>query len=179
MVMGGSQGAKAINNNIIQCLKKLFENHDIQIIHQSGQKNYEEAIEELKKFYPEYKDNQKYILEPYFDKLYLPLTAADIVVSRAGSLSISEICAAGAAALLIPYPYAASDHQRENAKEMENINAAVYLDENECTTEIFYEKLESIINNNDLLIKLQQHAQNQAKPDAVKNIAEQIKAASK
>ena len=53
--------------------------------------------------------------------MYLPMIASDIAVSRAGSLSISEICVSGLASVLIPYPYAAADHQRKNAKEMEEL----------------------------------------------------------
>ena len=60
-------------------------------------------------------------MEPYFEKLYIPILAADIIVSRAGSLSISEILAAKKPSILVPYPYAAHDHQRRNAREIEKL----------------------------------------------------------
>lgn len=175
MVMGGSQGAKKINTVLVQNLKQLFKKYDIQIIHQTGLKNYDDTVKELKRVYPEYTENSRYILRPYFKKMYLPMLASDIAVSRAGSLSISEICVSGLASLLIPYPYAAADHQRKNAKEMAELNAALYLDDTECTAESFMEKLEEIINNTPKMIELQNNARKLVKYDATENIVKQIK----
>ena len=179
VVMGGSQGAKKINTVLVQCLKDLFKKYDIQIIHQTGLKNYDETVKELKKIYPHYTENSQYLIRPYFKKMYLPMLASDIAVSRAGSLSISEICASGLASLLIPYPYASADHQRKNAKEMEEQGAALYLDDTDCTKDAFMEKLEEIINDTQKMIELQNNAKKLVKIDATKNIVEQIKAVVK
>ena len=179
MVMGGSQGAKKINSVLVQCLKKIFKKYDVQIIHQTGLKNYDETVKELKKVYPVYTENSQYIVRPYFKKMYLPMIASDIAVSRAGSLSISEICVSGLASVLIPYPYAAADHQRKNAKEMEELGASLYLDDADCTPEAFMEKLEEVINNTQKMIELQNNAKKLVKYDATKNIVEQIKAVVK
>ena len=175
MVMGGSQGAKKINTVLVQNLKTLFKKYDIQVIHQTGLKNYDDTVKELKKVYPEYTENSRYVLRPYFKKMYLPMLASDIAVSRAGSLSISEICVSGLASLLIPYPYAAADHQRKNAKEMAELNAAIYLDDTECTAESFMEKLEEIIKDTQKMIELQNNARKLVKYDATENIVKQIK----
>ena len=107
------------------------------------------------------------------------MLASDIAVSRAGSLSISEICVSGLASLLIPYPYAAADHQRKNAKEMAELNAALYLDDTDCTPESFMEKLEEIINDTQKMIELQNNAKKLVKYDATDNIVNQIKDALK
>ena len=176
MVMGGSQGAKKINTVLVNSIKNLFKKYDIQIIHQTGLKNYDETIKELKKIYPEFTENSQYIIRPYFKKMYLPMIASDIAVSRAGSLSISEICVSGLASILIPYPYAAADHQRKNAKEMEELGASLYLDDTDCTVESFTEKLEELINNTQKMIELQNNAKALVKTDATGNIVEQIKA---
>ena len=175
MVMGGSQGAKKLNSVIVQNLKKLFKKYDIQIIHQTGLKNYDDTVKELKKVYPNYTENSQYIIRPYFKKMYLPMLASDIAVSRAGSLSISEICASGLASILVPYPYAAADHQRKNAKEMEELNAALYLDDTDCTAEALMEKLEELINNTQKMIELQNNAKKLVRKDATKDIVGQIK----
>lgn len=175
MVMGGSQGAKKLNSVLVQCLKKLFKKYDIQIIHQTGLKNYDETVKELKKVYPQYTENSQYLIRPYFKKMYLPMLASDIAVSRAGSLSLSEICVAGLASLLIPYPYAAADHQRKNAKEMEEKGASLYLDDSECTPDAFMSKLEELINNTDKMVELQNNAKKLVKYDATENIVAQIK----
>lgn len=175
MVMGGSQGAKKLNTVLVNSIKNLFKKYDIQIIHQTGLKNYDETVKELKKIYPEYTENSQYIIRPYFKKMYLPMIASDIAVSRAGSLSISEICVSGLASILIPYPYAAADHQRKNAKEMEELGAALYLEDAQCTVESFTEKLEELINDTQKMIELQNNAKALVKTDATKNIVEQIK----
>lgn len=177
MVMGGSQGAKKINSVLVQSLKKLFKKYDIQIIHQTGLKNYDETVKELKKVYPNYTENSQYIVRPYFKKMYLPMLASDIAISRAGSLSISEICVSGLASILIPYPYAAADHQRKNAREMEELNAALYLEDSECTSEHLCEKLEKLINDSQKMVELQNNARKLVKYDATENIVKQIKEA--
>lgn len=175
MVMGGSQGAKKINSVLVNSLKRLFKKYDIQIIHQTGLKNYDETIKELKKVYPEYTENSQYLVRPYFKKMYLPMIASDIAVSRAGSLSISEICVSGLASILIPYPYAAADHQRKNAKEMHELGASLYLEDSQCTVESFCEELEKLICDTQKMIELQNNAKKLVKYDATKNIVAQIK----
>lgn len=179
MVMGGSQGAKKLNSTLVNCLKDLFLKYDMQVIHQTGQKNYDAVIEQLNEVYPEYEENPDYVLAPYFDEMYLPLIASDIAVSRAGSLSISEICSAGVASILVPYPHAAADHQRKNAREMEALNAAIYLDDNDCSPESLSEKLETLINNSQKMMELQNEALSLSKPFATQNIVNQIKDALK
>lgn len=177
IVMGGSQGAKRINSALVKSLKNLFCKYDIQILHQTGKKNFEDVIKELESEYPEYKDNKNYIVRPYFDDMYIPLLASDAAVARSGSLSLSEICISGLAAILVPYPYAAADHQRINAKEMENQGASLYLEDSECNTEHLSSLIEELINNREKLISLQNNAKKLAKPHATENIIKQIKTA--
>ena len=69
------------------------------------------------------------MVRPYFEDMVSVLKASDIAVARSGSLSLSEICACGVASILIPYPHAAADHQRINAKYMQGHKAALYLEE--------------------------------------------------
>lgn len=179
MVMGGSQGAKKLNTVLVHSLKKLFKKYDLQIIHQTGLKNYDDTVKELKKVYPNYTENSQYIVRPYFKKMYLPMIASDIAISRAGSLSISEICVSGLASILVPYPYAAADHQRKNAREMEELGAALYLDDSQCTAEALMEKLEELINDSQKMIELQNNAKKLVKYNATKDIVNQIKSVLK
>lgn len=179
MVMGGSQGAKKLNTVLVHSLKKLFKKYDLQIIHQTGLKNYDDTVKELKKVYPNYTENSQYIVRPYFKKMYLPMIASDIAISRAGSLSISEICVSGLASILVPYPYAAADHQRKNAREMEELGAALYLDDSQCTAEALMEKLEELINDSQKMIELQNNAKKLVKYNATKDIVYQIKSVLK
>lgn len=174
LVMGGSQGAKTINTALIKSLSELLSIFDVQIVHQTGRKNYEKAITLLDEVFPDYKTNKNYIVKPYFDEMYVPLIASDIAISRAGSLSISEICVAGSASVLVPYPYAAADHQRKNAREMEHQNAAVYLEDDECNSINLFEHLRFLIENPQELEQLQANAKNLSKPNATALITDEI-----
>lgn len=88
-IMGGSQGARTINDAAVEILKTLSQKYDVQIIFQTGKKNFDRVIEQLIKFYPEYEQDKKLIVKPYFDDMVTVLKASDIAVSRAGSLSLS------------------------------------------------------------------------------------------
>lgn len=134
LIMGGSQGAKTINKAALSVIEKFKNRNDIKIILQTGKKNYDEIIKDL--IIP---NNTR--IEPYFDDMSIPILASDLIISRAGSISISEILSSKNPSILIPYPYAAADHQRINAKKIEKDNAAIYLEDNEC------EKLPDIIEN--------------------------------
>ncbi len=177
VVTGGSQGAKQINSAVVKSLKTLFDKYDIQILHQTGKKNFEDVIKELETEYPEYKDNKNYIVRPYFDDMYIPLLASDAAICRSGSLSLSEICVSGLASILVPYPYAAADHQRKNAKEMEKLGASVYLEDSDCNEENVLRLLGELITNTEKLILLQNNAKKLAKPHATENIIKEIKTA--
>ena len=134
LIMGGSQGAKSINNAAISVIKHFKDDKNVKLIFQTGRKNYQDTKKQLLTLlYDEAENNdlmpENLIMEPYFEKLYIPILAADIIVSRAGSLSISEILAAKKPSILVPYPYAAHDHQRRNAREIEKLGAAIYVED--------------------------------------------------
>ncbi|MGN0018893.1 MAG: undecaprenyldiphospho-muramoylpentapeptide beta-N-acetylglucosaminyltransferase [Candidatus Gastranaerophilaceae bacterium] len=174
-IMGGSQGAKSINEAAVECLKQVFDKYDVQIIFQTGAKNYESTVSRLKEIYPDYENNKNLIVKPYFDNMVTVLKASDIAISRAGSLSLSEICACGIAPILIPYPYAAADHQRKNAKSLLNKDACLYLEDSETTGENLLKKLDELLSNPETLNKIQENTKKLAKLDATEKIVEQLK----
>lgn len=174
-IMGGSQGAKSIDDATIQCLKQIFEKYDVQVIFQTGAKHYENTIKALEEVYPEFEHNKNLVIKPYFDDMVTALKATDIAISRAGSLSLSEICACGIAPILIPYPYAAADHQRKNAKSLLNKNACLYLEDKETTGETLLEKLDELLSDPEKLALIQANTRALAKLDATQTIVEQLK----
>ena len=174
-IMGGSQGAKSIDEATIQCLKQIFEKYDVQVIFQTGAKHYENTIKALEEVYPEFEHNKNLVIKPYFDDMVTALKATDIAISRAGSLSLSEICACGIAPILIPYPYAAADHQRKNAKSLLNKDACLYLEDKETTGETLLEKLDELLSNPERLATIQANTRALAKLDATQTIVEQLK----
>ncbi len=175
LVMGGSQGAKTINSAIVNIAKTLVENFDVQLIIQTGKKNYDEVISSLKNIYPEYSENKNLIVKPYFEDMFIPLCAADIVVSRAGSVSLSEICLSSSPSILIPYPHAAQNHQRKNAKKMVEIGASLYLEDSDCSADNLLDEIKCLIYAPDKLEKMSKAASDTAKRDGAERILEQLK----
>lgn len=173
-IMGGSQGAKAINDATVPILKTLSQTYKLQIIFQTGKRNYEEVIEQLKQVYPEFEQDKNIIIKPYFEDMVTVLKACDIAVSRAGSLSISELCACHIAPIFVPYPYAAADHQRINAKFMVQQGAGLYL-ENDATNPVtLIEKILELVNSSIKLRSVQIASARLATYDGVDKIVEQI-----
>ena len=119
------------------------------------------------------------LLRPYFDNMAYALMASDVAISRAGSLSLSELCAAGLASVLVPYPYAAADHQRINAKKMWELGAALYLDDNDCTSNSLLSVLDEYVLDKDKLLSASKCAKENAKYDAAQKIVELINNAAR
>lgn len=158
LIMGGSQGAKTVNNAACGLVNYFRNNDNIRIIFQTGRKNYDGVKAELEAAggVPE-----NALVEPYFEKMYLPVSASDFIVSRAGSLSISEILAAKKPSLLVPYPYAAADHQRKNAREIEKTGAALYVEDKDLTAESLIKTVKELMETSEKLEGLKKCASGQ------------------
>lgn len=167
LAIGGSQGASTINNAVLGCAYDLIDKYDIEIILQTGTKKFEE----INRNYPQKKD---LTVLPYLDDIPSFMEKADIIVSRSGSLSISEICASHLAPVLIPYPFASADHQRLNAKSLEKDNACIYLEDDDYMPQNLKIILEDLINNPEKIKILGENAYAHSKPDALKKIIEQF-----
>ena len=174
-VMGGSQGAKSINNATVDLLREFSQEKDLQVIFQTGKKNFDEIIEKLKLIYPNYEKDKNLKVQPYFDDMISVLKASDIVVSRAGSLSLSEICASSVAPILVPYPHAAANHQRINAKYFVEKGACIYIEDADLDTNKLRETIFNLVENPVEMNYLIQNTTYLAKYDATKKIVEHIK----
>ena len=174
-VMGGSQGARTINNATVEIIKKLSNELDIQVIFQTGKKNFDMVIEQLLLAYPDYERDNNLIIRPYFEDMVTVLKASDVAASRSGSLSISEICASAIAPIFVPYPHAAADHQRKNAKFMCDKNAGLYIEDAELSPQKLYETIRDLISNTDKLHDLQKNSLALAKFDGTEMIVAQLK----
>ena len=175
LAMGGSQGAMTINNAVLELAQELTEEMNIQLIIQTGKKNYDEVIKRFEEYFPNYYMNTNLLVKPYFEDMSLPLKAADIVVARAGSVSLSEINACGLASILVPYPHAAADHQRKNAKEMCENGASSCLEDSECNRENLITLIKELVYDNDKLQKMSDAAKTMSKTDSTDSIIKQLK----
>lgn len=121
LILGGSQGAAAINKNILRNLDELPDNY--HIIWQTGERDYKEVAAQAG---GKVKSRS---LFPFTDRIEMAYSAADLVIARAGALTLAEIIAAGLPSILIPYPFAAGDHQRKNAESFRTNGASLVFDD--------------------------------------------------
>lgn len=167
LVIGGSLGAKTINDSVKEALSLLKENN-VQVLWQTG-KFYYEAIKS-------YVSDNGFDNVKVFDFVYemdLAYASADLVVSRAGALSISELCLVSKAAILVPSPNVAEDHQTKNAMALVNQNAAVLVKDAEAKEQLGKEIIE-LINDGDRLTKLRSNIASFGRPNAADAIANEV-----
>jgi UDP-N-acetylglucosamine--N-acetylmuramyl-(pentapeptide) pyrophosphoryl-undecaprenol N-acetylglucosamine transferase len=164
LILGGSQGAKALNEIIPQALARLTR--PVQVMHQCG-KAHLEAVEAL------YKELRLDFVEvtPFISDMPSALANADLVVGRAGAGAVSEITAVGRPSLLVPYPFASGDHQRINAEYLEKAGAAISVLNHEATTERMVLELERLVADPSMLRKMAFCAKNFGRPHAAQEIA--------
>lgn len=164
LVIGGSLGARAINEAMLANLEKL-QNEGLQILWQTG-KNFDET-----NICTDVARNVSVKIFNFIDKMDLAYSIADVIVSRAGAISISELCVVGKPCILVPSPNVAEDHQTKNAMALVNKNAAVMLTDYE-TKDNLYSALMGIITNEDIQNELSNNLKQLAISDADNRIAD-------
>ena len=163
LIIGGSLGARRINQLIEEQLS-FFEAQNIQLIWQCGQLYFKE--------YRQYnKHNHVQVLE-FIDRMDLAYASADIIVSRAGASSVSELCIVGKPTIFIPSPNVAEDHQTKNAKAVEQKHAAILIKESELET--FPIVFETLIKDKGKQESLAENIKELALPDATHHIVNEI-----
>ncbi len=168
LIMGGSGGAKSINEAIKENLDALHNAAGLQIIWQCGSRYYEAISAEI--------DQAKYPrlrLTEFIDDMPEAYAAADLVISRAGAGSCSEFMLTGIPSVLIPSPNVAGDHQTENAKAMVEAGASELLKDEDAKNAL-PKLVNSLISDQEKLKKMNQAALSLAKPNAAKEIAKEI-----
>lgn len=163
LVLGGSLGARRINQLIEQQLP-LFEQLRVQVLWQCGKLYYEE--------YKKYNSEQVRVLA-FIDRMELAYAAADVIISRAGASSVSELCVVGKPVIFIPSPNVAEDHQTKNARAIADKQAAILLRENELN-EQFANTFGKLIADETQQEALSAHIKALAQPNATKDIVNLI-----
>ena len=164
LVIGGSLGARTINESIQPILDELVKNN-IQLVWQTG-KTY---FPNVKNIAENYSSKGIKIVE-FIQKMDMAYSVADIVVSRAGAISLSELAVAGKACILVPSPNVAEDHQTKNAMTLVNAGAAIMVKDVESRTKL-YEAITNLISNKLEIEKLQINIKKLAFADAADRIA--------
>jgi len=171
-IYGGSQGARNINNKILNILPELL--HKYQIIHQTGMENYEEVVKKAGELGIKAGREGYHPVAFVGEEIKDILAAADLVISRAGSSSIAEIAANGKPAIIIPLAVAANDHQRMNAYAIAKGGGCVVLEEDNLGENMLLRNIDEILGNEELRNKLSTNIRSFYQPDAAERIVEGI-----
>ncbi len=164
LVVGGSLGAQALNEALPKALAQLPEAERPTVLHQTGKKHFE-AVQSL---YAQVGVSAD--IRPFLDDMAHQYAQADVVICRAGALTVAEVAAAGVASVLIPFPFAVDDHQTHNARFLSEKGAAVLLPQTELNAEKLAQLLRQL--DRDRLSTMAQAARKLAKPDATQQVAE-------
>ena len=164
LVLGGSLGARRINQLIEKEIYNIVSK-DLQIIWQCGKLYYHD--------YNHFTDGQVVQVVSFIDRMDLVYAAADFVISRAGASSVSELCLVGKPVIFIPSPNVSEDHQTKNAKAIVDKKGAILVKENELDT-TFEPIFSNLVFNENLQRELSENIKKLAKPNATKDIVEQI-----
>lgn len=168
LVVGGSQGAHAINEAMVAAAPVIAQiSGGIEITHQTGMAD----VDTVRAAYRLVKIDAK--VECFFDLMEEEMRAADLVVCRAGATTLAEVAAAGRPSLIVPFPHATYDHQRSNAQVMVDAGSAELIDEKDLGAS-FETRLLDLIGNRERLQAMSQAAFRLARPDAAETIVDRV-----
>lgn len=164
LILGGSLGAKRINQ-LTNSHLSFFLKLNIQILWQCGSYYYET--------YRKIEGDGIHV-HSFLNRMDLAYAASDFIISRAGALSVSELCLVGKPVIFIPSPNVSEDHQTKNAKSISTKNAAILIKEEDLDKQ-FKNEFNQLINSKSLQLKLSKNIKSLAKPNATKDIVDEIK----
>ncbi len=167
LVFGGSQGANAINQAMIQALPELLKQMpNIRIIHQTGERDYNDAQAAYKQ------SGLSAEVFPFITDMPAFFARANLLLCRSGASTVAEITAAGKPAVFVPFPRAADDHQRVNAQALERAGAAVVVEETKLERVWLADTIAALLGDPARLQRMSAAARSLAHPDAARDIAE-------
>jgi len=166
LVFGGSQGANAINQAMIQCLPELMKQvPNIHIIHQTGERGYGDVLAAYQQA------GSSAEVYPFIADMPGFFARADLILCRSGASTVAEITAAGKPAVFVPFPRAADDHQRVNAQALERAGAAVVAEETQLEKVWLADTVAALMGDPGRLQRMSEAARKLAHPDAARDIA--------
>ena len=169
LVVGGSLGARTINRSIQGDLDKLFASDvDVQVIWQTGRYYHEEALKHLKAY-----RGMPIWCSDFITRMDYAYAAADLVLSRSGAGTVSELCLVAKPVLFVPSPNVAEDHQTKNAKALEAKGAAVVVPDAEARTAAMRRAME-LLSDKEALRTMSENLEKLARPDAAERIVDEI-----
>lgn len=168
VVLGGSQGAEALNQRVPTAIAALAADFpQLTVFHQAGRGKDEDVA----KRYAELGLADRVEVAAFVSDVPAVLASADVVLARSGAGSLAELCAVGRASVLVPFPFAADDHQRKNAESLSNVGAAVTVVQDEATPERLAQELRALFASPNHRLAVADAARRRGVPDAARRIA--------
>lgn len=165
LVFGGSAGARSINRAVVEALPHLAEARGrIQFLHQTGDRDHAEASAAYRA------QGWQGTVVPFIYEMAEAYAAADLVICRAGATTLAELTAVGRPAILIPYPYAAANHQERNARKLEDMGAARMIRDRDLTGQVVASAILELCNNESLRKEMQRASSAFGKVDAAERV---------
>jgi len=166
LVLGGSQGARALNQRLPAALRDV-RGVELEVLHQAGPRHLEEA----RRLYADAGLRNVEVVA-YIENMAGAYAWADIVLCRAGALTIAELCVAGIAAILVPYPFAVDDHQTANARHVSGAGGAVLLPEQELDAPALASLLAELAGDRARLLGMAERCRSLGRPEAVQTVGD-------
>ena len=166
LIVGGSQGAHAINLAVMDALPRLNQGRNFHVVHQTGAKDQDQVADAYEKA------GMDAEVKSFFHDMASRYSQADLVVCRAGATTVAELTALGKPALFIPYPFAADNHQEHNARALVERGAAQMVLERELTGADLARRLDTLAGSPDLLATMASTSMALGRPDAAKRIVD-------
>lgn len=179
LVVGGSRGARSLNNAMVEVIAQSCNQPGIQIVHMTGKTGYDETVQALKERGIDLAKCGNVTVTPYLYNMDDAMAAADLIVCRAGATTIAELTVCGLPSILIPYPYASDNHQEYNARALVNNGAAMMILDRELTGVALWEKIKRLSKNKDELATMSGNSKQMGKPEALDKLLKLVKQLSK
>ena len=158
LIFGGSQGAKSINNALIDIIQNKL-NTNYQIIWAVGQKQYDIVRETLKSIGLNINNIDNTKIVPYIYNMEDVMNLADLIIARSGAMTITEVAKVGKPAIFIPFPFATENHQEYNAKVLQNVGAAKIILDKDLNKDVLNNEILEIINDSEKMKKMGKNAE--------------------
>ena len=174
LVSGGSRGARTINNAMLDVLAEAAKQREVQYLHVTGSLDYEDIIGNLALRGVNLAETPNIKVEPYLYNMPAAMAMADLVVYRAGATGLAELTARGIPAILVPYPYAAENHQEHNARALENAGAAKVILNRDLKSDVLQNTLQELLADENRLAEMAAASRSLGKPQAAEDIAAMV-----
>ena len=177
-VFGGSLGARRVNDATLDLARRWRDRADVVIRHVTGARDYQRCVDEWSKR-PAGDDAVRYELVEYEDDMPALYASSDVVVTRAGAVTVAELAVSGTPAVVVPLPGAPSDHQTANGRALVEAGAAVLVPDAECDGPRLARELDALLGDPDRLAAMRAGAATLARPDAAARVADLVEAAAR